>query len=680
MTSQPNAGQRHDRSALVLYASETGNSQDVAEELGRAVERLHFNAQVSDMDSVELNYLLRFTVIIFAVSTTGQGEFPKNSRKFWKSLLRKRLPPNCLGHVTFALFGLGDSSYPKFNWAARKLHKRLLQLGAKEIYPLGEADEQHSEGIDGTFINWAADFSKHLLSLYPLPDGLFPIPSDTLLPPKYLLELSSSEQTPNPATTKAISSEMAYLLDEIQKRRAEQGIHASDSHSGILNEQYNKDYLNGPGEGEVLTDTSAPPDDLLPIPGSFEALLTDNKRITPESHWQDVRELTLLLPEHMEYQPGDTIDIYPKNFPKDVQALIDLMDWVTVADTPLTFSATSPKYFREKSLTSLVPHLYPLENTTLRQLLTHNLDITAIPKRSFFSTIYHFTDDQMHKERLQEFSNPVYTDEFFDYATRPRRSILEVLQDFPSVKIPWTQATSIFPLIRPRTFSISSGGTLKQAPERGFQKVQLLVAIVKYRTVLRKIRQGLCSRYITSLGPNSVLKINLNRGTSFYAKIRSEPTTPLILICPGTGVAPARALIWERAALISEGRSVGRVLLFFGNRNHDADFFYSKEWMQNPLISSFLDVLTAFSRDQREKIYVQDIVRQQGSLVYRLLREGAVVVVCGSSGKMPLAVRSALVDVMMQEDAPDGSWKSREGAEGYMSLLEKEGRYIQETW
>ncbi|RFU34896.1 hypothetical protein B7463_g1473, partial [Scytalidium lignicola] len=679
MTSQTN-GQSHDRSALVLYASETGNSQDVAEELGRTAERLHFLTQVLDMDSIELSDLLKFTVIIFAVSTTGQGEFPRNSRKFWKSLLRKRLPPDYLDHMTFALFGLGDSSYPKFDFAARKLHKRLLQLSAKELYPFGEADEQHPEGIDGTFVDWAAEFSKHLLSSYPLPHGLAPIPPDLPLPPKYLLELSSSEQPPDETSKSSSPSEMAYLLDEIQKRRSEQITGNVDSHSGNLNEQGNREYVNGPVEGEAITDKTAPPEDLLPVPGVVEALLTKNERITPESHWQDVRELTFLLPERIKYEPGDTIDIYPKNFPKDVQALIDLMDWVTVADMPLTFTATSPDHFHAKSLTSLVPHLYPLQNTTLRQLLTHNLDITAIPKRSFFSTISHFTDDPMHKERLLEFCNPIYTDELFDYTTRPRRSILEVLHDFPSLRIPWNQATSIFPLIRPRTFSISSGGALKQSSEAGYVRVQLLVAIVKYRTILRKIRQGLCSRYITSLQPNTILNVKLSRGTSFYSKIKSEPTTPLILVCPGTGVAPARALIWERLAHLSEGQPAGRTVLFFGNRNQDADFFYSHEWTQQPLMREFLEVYTAFSRDQREKNYVQDALRRESKLVYKLLMENAVVVVCGSSGKMPLAVRSALVDVMVEQEAPDGSWKSREAAEGYMNLLEKRGRYIQETW
>ncbi|RAL58837.1 hypothetical protein DID88_009147 [Monilinia fructigena] len=188
-------GQRPDRSALILYGSETGNSQDVAEELGRVMEKLHFMTRVTEMDLADIRELSKYTLVIFTISTTGQGEFPKNSRQFWNRLLRKRLPPNCLSHVNFTTFGLGDSSYAKFNFAARKLHKRLEQLGGNEIYPRGEGDEQHEEGIDGTFLSWYIDLRKKLLESYPLPDGLEQIPDGVLLPPTYWLEIKDEPST-----------------------------------------------------------------------------------------------------------------------------------------------------------------------------------------------------------------------------------------------------------------------------------------------------------------------------------------------------------------------------------------------------------------------------------------------------------------------------------------------------
>jgi sulfite reductase alpha subunit-like flavoprotein len=85
-------------------------------------------------------------VVVFVLSTTGQGDIPGNAAEFWKNLLRKKLRPGCLGNVKFTIFGLGDSSYPRFNWAARKLHRRLAQLGASEFFGPGEGDERHDDG------------------------------------------------------------------------------------------------------------------------------------------------------------------------------------------------------------------------------------------------------------------------------------------------------------------------------------------------------------------------------------------------------------------------------------------------------------------------------------------------------------------------------------------------------
>ncbi|RDL31469.1 NADPH-dependent diflavin oxidoreductase 1 [Venustampulla echinocandica] len=718
----------HARTALILYGSETGNSQDVAGELGRMAERLHFVARVSEMDAVDLNVLVKHRVVIFALSTTGQGEFPKNARKFWKSLLRKRLPPGCLGHVRFTTFGLGDSSYPKYNWAARKLHKRLEQLGAQEIYPRGEADEQHEEGIDGTFLSWKADFHKHLLSLYPLPEGVEPIPPEVLLPPKYTLQLVEgspdfdslalveSDQETGKSTTAAMAAkstqELGISVGQVGELAASStsispSIHNENLSDSTANPEITLNMANVPpvefsmqadlaGEAkpppplkeEIPRDlepsdanSQLPDDYVLPIPDSFLAKLVGNKRITPESHWQDVRELTISIPNDTSYDPGDVLTLYPKNFPEDVQTLIDLMDWNDVADMQVTFEPVHPKYYAAEDLTSLAPGLHPLDQTTLRELLLHNLDITAIPKRYFFELIAHHTDDPMHKERLQEFANPIFIDEFFDYATRPRRSILEVLQEFNTVKLPWKWATSIFPVIRGRQYSISSGGALKRHSKSGDTKMQLLVAIVKYRTVLKKVRQGLCSRYIASLPIGTTFTVSLTSGT-FSNIVKYHPRLPVLLVGPGTGVAPLRSLIWERAALKQlnsrrpgQNINVGETLLFYGGRNRNADYFYHDEW--NSMADSLgLKVFTAFSRDQKEKIYVQDIIRKEKKAVWDVIECKAVIFVCGSSGSMPKAVREAIIDVM----AEMGPFVDRDEAVEQLRLMELKGFYVQETW
>ncbi|KAI9781129.1 MAG: NAPDH-dependent diflavin reductase [Candelina submexicana] len=657
------------RTALILYGSETGNAQDIAEELGRLLERLHFVTRVCDMNSVDSSNLSHNTVALFAISTTGQGDIPANAQLFWKSLLRRRLPPDHLQGVKFATFGLGDSSYPKFNWAVRKLHKRLAQLGAREIYSRGEADEQHPEGSDGSYLPWSIELRAHLLHRYPLPENLSPIPDDVLLQPKWTLEFVDGSDS------ESLEPNGTHSEDQ-----------TTNGSAPILSKS------QGPDPSSAVV---APPSDLLPTPGSLRATLTENIRVTPTSHWQDVRHLTFTTESLTHYLPGDVLTIFPKNFPDDVDQFLRLMEWDLQADRPIRFVPTKASTTPQTYPPPPIPHLLPYPQLTLRSLLTSYLDITSIPRRSFFSLIAHFTNDAMHKERLLEFTNPEYIDELYDYTTRPRRSILEVLQEFESVKIPWQWVGTVLPVLRGRQFSIASGGPLK-TPVNGTSqqtRIELLVAIVKYRTVIKKIRQGVCTRYLAALPTGTQMNVRLQRGGLGISK--AEATRPAVMIGPGTGVAPMRSLIWERLAWseqvklqqekalvanngaesVERNVSIGENVLFFGCRNKDSDYFFADEW--EALHERLgLKVFTAFSRDQKHKLYVQDLVREQSRLVYRLLHgEEGVVYICGSSGKMPQAVREALIEVFQKEGMLD-----RASAEGYLMNMEKGGRYKQETW
>jgi sulfite reductase alpha subunit-like flavoprotein len=162
--------------------------------------------------------------------------------------------------------------------------------------------------------------------------------------------------------------------------------------------------------------------------------------------------------------------------------------------------------------------------------------------------------------------------------------------------------------------------------------------------------------------------------------IYKEPWRPCIFIAPGTGIAPCRSLIWERASKRADQTKVdvGDNYLFFGGRNKDADYFYKEDWTRRSLATT---VFTAFSRDQKEKIYVQDIIREQGILLANLLTNAMepIIFVCGSSGNMPKAVRAALVDVLLTH-SKEYKERGRDWVEKELELREKNGSYIQETW
>ncbi|ROW05510.1 hypothetical protein VSDG_00057 [Cytospora chrysosperma] len=716
------------RSLLVLYGTETGNSQEIAQEIGRAAERLRFQTDIEEMNDVPLKEFAQYSLAIFVISTTGQGDVPANAALFWKSLLRKKLPPTCLSHLRFTTFGLGDSSYPKFNWSARKLQKRLLQLGAVEFHPAGEGDERHDNGIDSIYLPWFQDLKSRLLTEFPLPDGVEPIPDDALLPPKYPITVADMESNSladqrweaNRETHAALShidnpkSETQERDDEYARRSDPNGIGESFRRGGITAQRPNSQGLTNLDKDNILKDHHEQydlqremedghqiPSTLLPIPGTFKAELMQNKRITPEAHWQDVRHLNLHVfrtpwsDDHLPIlEPGWTVVIYPKNFPEDVEALIRLMGWGPVADRPIVWqfsgpSAESKLPMARKGGIRRPRGLHPFNDATLRDLLIHNIDFNAIPTRTFLKDLCRHTQDEREKERLMELTHESDSQEFYDYTSRPRRTILEVLEDFPGVKIPMEYALETFPIIRGRLFSIANHNEDHESHESKFHDIDVLAAMVEYKTIIRKPRQGICSRYIKSLKPRTILAVGLLRGyPPPTGGINVE--RPLIAICTGTGVAPIRSIIQERNTY----EKIGGMLLFFGARNRYADFYYHREWPKYDR----LEVIPAFSRDpvaepdkafldpyrqqaldvvrteyedlspraepmdatnmpwlqsfdyDRGKMYVQHQVRRHAHKICALIDRHAgppIFVVCGNSGRMQVSVRRALEDALV---------------------------------
>jgi sulfite reductase alpha subunit-like flavoprotein len=557
-----------------------------------------------------------------------------------------------------------------------------------------------------------------LISEYPFPEGLSPIPQDVSLPPKVVLErdsvIANMDDRWNPQRMKGIDrngldcrAARFSHVDCVDPQRQENELRDKRFATGMplfsrlcerseaeIDDYRGVNYLDRHNilkdgvEKYHLEDSTAPADDptdeLLPIPDAWTATIEENNRITPHDHWQDVRRLTMIVhPRYISDQStatsdvavhprqlddegfkgrqlpkitkpsrkkpteesiislfttaGDTAVIYPKNFPEDVQALIDLMEWNGVADEPF-------KHYAERKDGFIVEHApagcFPVENSTLRQLLTNNYDITAIPKRSFFDTVRFYASDPMQKERLSEFSQTSFIDEYYDYTSRPRRSILEILQDFSSIKIPYQYMPLVFPIMRGREYSIASAGSLAECEgDVDSTRLELLVAVVKYKTVLRKTRRGLCTRYIESLRPGTNISISVRERGAPFANIETT-RNPMLCIATGTGLAPIRAAFWERSV-----EEHGPNVLFFGARNQNADYFFKDEW---PKLG--VHVYTAFSRDQKEKIYVQDVIRQEYKLICELIQREATIMICGSSGNMPKAVRQAIMDAMIKGD------------------------------
>jgi sulfite reductase alpha subunit-like flavoprotein len=142
------------RSPLILYGTQTGTAADVAASLARRLARCHLQPRVCAMDACPPAQLAGEGWLLCVAATTGHGEAPDTMRRFWRFLLQKRLPNTLLSHLHYACFGLGDSSYPMYNVVAKKLHRRLGNLGATAFAFLGLADDQHPLGVPGAFEPW----------------------------------------------------------------------------------------------------------------------------------------------------------------------------------------------------------------------------------------------------------------------------------------------------------------------------------------------------------------------------------------------------------------------------------------------------------------------------------------------------------------------------------------------
>lgn len=291
---------------------------------------------------------------------------------------------------------------------------------------------------------------------------------------------------------------------------------------------------------------------------------------------------------------------------------------------------------------------------------------SASPRRFFFEVLSHVATAPHEAERLQYFASAEGRDDLYQYNQREGtrasvctcihtntidagRTVVEVLTvDFPSATPSLEWLLQAAPRLQARAFSIAS------SPRAHPGQLHLTVAVVQWTTPYKRQRQvgsialrplddaqivtmppmhhqGLCSSWLASLAPAAPVPVWVSRGSLSLP----PPSTPLVLVGPGTGVAPLRSVLHERAALAASGSPVAPSLLFFGCRSASGDCYYQHEWEGMGGVLWEGRVVVACSRDGPSKVYVQDKIREHGASVWRLLEGGAHVCVCGSANKMP---------------------------------------------
>uniref|UniRef100_A0ACD5W444 Uncharacterized protein n=1 Tax=Avena sativa TaxID=4498 RepID=A0ACD5W444_AVESA len=613
---------------VVLYASQTGNAMDAAERVGREAERGGCPAvDVLSMDSFDPSCLPGERSVVFVVSTTGQGDPPDSMKGFWRYLLKKELGARWLEGLRYAVFGLGDSGYQKYNFAAKKIDRRLLQLGAEPIIEIGLGDDQHPSGYEGALDPWLLSLWR---SLNQANLSLLPRISDIINPNLNNLGDSKIEV-------------VYYSCDD-----APQDSIVSDSKKLIERTRSASPALKFHNDGEP----------------QYMLKMVTNQRLTKENSEKDVRHFELEDPSsEISYQAGDALEILPSQNPSAVNAFIERCN--LDPDCYITIRAKGGDEFSKCSLVNGM-----MDRIKLKTFVALTMDVaSASPRRYFFEIMSYFATAEHEKERLQYFASPEGRDDLYQYNQKESRTVLEVLEDFPSVHMPFEWLVQLTPPLKKRAFSISS------SPLAHPNQIHLTVSVVSWLTPFKRTRHGLCSTWLAGLSPNeeNLIPCWIHKGSL----PPPHPSVPLVLIGPGTGCAPFRAFVEERAAQ-SVREPTAPVLFFFGCRNEDIDFLYKDFWLNHAHDKGVLSpkegggFFVAFSRDQPQKVYVQHKIKEQGARVWSLLCSGASIYVAGSSTKMPADVTAALEEVVCQ--------KGGAAASAWLRKLERAGKFNIETW
>jgi sulfite reductase (NADPH) flavoprotein alpha-component len=331
----------------------------------------------------------------------------------------------------------------------------------------------------------------------------------------------------------------------------------------------------------------------------------------------------------LDYAVGDSFGIFPGNDPALVDALIAALQ---------------------------APADFPIGGRTLREVLTDSVSLAPAPD-SLFQLISYITGGERRQKAkaLASGEDPDGDAESLD--------VLAALEKFPKIRPDPEAFVEALEPLQPRLFSISS------SPRTNPGRVSLTVDAVRYQ-IGRRMRLGVAS---TFLGERAVsgarIRAYVQKAHAFG--LPADPSVPIIMIGPGTGVAPFRGFLHERTATKASGRN----WLFFGHQRHDYDFFYEDEFTAMKANGVLNRLTLAWSRDSGQKIYVQDRMREVGRDLWAWLADGAHVYVCGDAKRMAKDVERALVDVVAQFGA-----RSTDEAIAFVADLKKRGRYQQDVY
>ncbi len=355
-------------------------------------------------------------------------------------------------------------------------------------------------------------------------------------------------------------------------------------------------------------------------------------RVMTEGSDKETRHFEFSLQDSgLSYEPGDSLGVLPVNCSEVVDDLLSV----------LGFSGTEPVQIGEESF-------------SLKDTLLHKFACTVLSKIQ----IKKF-NDIARVPALEELLKIENKNDLVDYMWG--RELIDLFKEYPQQGLAVEDFVSLLRPMPPRLYSIAS--SLKAHSE----EVHLTVAVVRYDSHGRK-RKGVCSSYLAErVGETIPCYFHPNKNF----KLPAVQNAPIIMVGPGTGIAPFRAFIEERMATGATGKN----WLFFGDRSQKTDYLYGEEWIRYQKDGIINELDLAWSRDQEEKVYVQHKMLERGAELWNWIQEGALFYVCGDASRMAKDVDQALRTIAQEHGS-----MSEEDSAVWIKSLQKEKRYLKDVY
>eukprot|EP00842_Homolaphlyctis_polyrhiza_P002148 jgi/Hompol1/2934/HPOL_003059-RA len=705
-----------DRRFFAFFGSQTGTAEDLATRIAKEVTAtLKIPSLVCDLEDYDLTELARWTYTVgtedlfgFFVATYGEGEPTDNAVDFYRWIMNDRgtqedegdeeddmTAEQLLDGLRYLVFGLGNTTYEHFNVIARRLDKRLINLGAKRVGELGLGDDDKS--LEEDFLAWKPKIMAAIGLHYGIAAESAASLRDRQHKPVFVVSDSQSSadtifrgelSAVKPRKWAAASQAELDDYEVLAHSHAYQEIDPPATFDAknpfysriVASKALFKDARNEQDFPGHQLPASNPP--LWSVSGS--KILID----------RDCYHIELdLTGSGLTYQTGDHVGVYAENSPVEVERLAAALN-ITDLDRVIDLVANPDSH------TPGAKKPFPTP-CTLRAALTSYVDLSHLPKQFHLEVLGKYAKDESEKQRLFQLSEDrvLYT----NIIESGRKNLADILEEFKSVDIPLgVVLCELLPRITVRYYSISSSSNEEPS------KLSITAVLVRYaisspaasqstETKQVVVKDGLATSWLQRHHFNKADKLaSHTNGHSHHGvpqlhvpvsirtsgfRLPKDISTPVIMIGPGTGVAPFRGFVRERMHIAHSGTSVGPTWLFYGCRNQDIDFLYRDEFEQHEnavkskKVNIDLKIITAFSRQGPKKVYVQHRIAEYQAQLWDLVNKGGHIYICGDAKNMAREVADALVKM-----AEICGKMSGDGARKWLKDMRASGRYSEDVW